>query len=461
MTVYPDDFKDYLKTVAPIHEVIQAISGHVMQSGVNYVANCPFHDDSNPSLMIKSDTNTWFCNGCGAGSRMHSKARSSDVYGFIMGYYNLKLGEAIEWLAKFLNIPLPALTPEQEFQKNKHQWWVDKCHHHQKRFQENLLHNKDAYKYMRNRGFEDIDLYNWGIGFGDGEEQDFMNTKGKITFPIHDYHGDIISFTGRVPFSSTVLAELNEQEKAKGKRITPKYDHRWPLNKKYVSTEYIQNHPYPSFDRNLHLYGIYQAKSYISQLKSATLVEGFTDVMALHRKGIRNAVATMGTNLSETHIIQLKRAGAKRVLLMRDSDDSGLKAMENDSAVLLKHGFQVEVCPLPDGHDPDTLCQTYPLLDDSLAKYINKRTRTLTQWRVEKVYKEHQEEMLFHYSRIGDIQEDRMGRVIKLLAEEEDPIQLDILTRQYADLFVVSYESLRNKVSSLKEGNVVQFKKEA
>ncbi|GIN55062.1 MULTISPECIES: toprim domain-containing protein [Bacillus subtilis group] len=451
MPKYPDDFKDYLKSIAPVHEVINSIHGGVRQSGIHYVGNCPFHDDSNPSLMINPQTNTWYCNGCGAGSKYHSKAKSSDVYGFIMAYYNYNLGQAIEWLAKFMNIPLPALDPQQEYKQNQHQWWVNKCEESHQRFQNNLLNNTDAYKYLRNRGIEDLEILSWGIGFGDGEVQDFMNTKGKITFAIHDFNGDIISFTGRVPFGPNTLAQLNEKQKAEGKRITPKYDHRWPLNTKYVSEEYIQKHPYPEFDRNQYLYGISQAKSYITQWKRAVLLEGFTDVIQLHKYGIRNAVATMGTNLSEQHVIQLKRAGAQRVLLMRDGDMAGLKAMEKDAAVLSKHNIIVEVCPLPKGLDPDTLARTFDILDDSLSKYINKCTRTLTQWRVEKIYREQQDEILYHYSQIGQIQGDRMAKVIELLAEETDPIQLDILIRQYAELFVVSYESLKDRVNYFKK----------
>lgn len=455
MPKYPDEFKEQLKILAPVHEVVNAIVGGVQSSGINYVANCPFHEDSHPSLMINPETNTWSCVACGAGSKFHSKATSSDVFGFIMGYYGYRFGEAIEWVAKFLNTPLPSLDEKQAFRQSQYQWWTDKCEYNQQRFQSNLLKNKDAYKYLRNRGIEDLEIQVWNLGFGDDMEQDFLNTKGKITFPIHDYNGNIVSFTGRVPFGATVLAELNEKQKEEGKRITPKYDHRWPLTEKYVDANYLQTHPYPNFDRNLYLYGIHHAKNYIRQWKRAIIVEGFTDVIQLHKHGIQNAVATMGTNLSEYHVQQLRRAGAEHILLMRDSDLAGLKAMERDSSILIKHGFNVQVCPLPEGHDPDSLAQTFGLLDDSLSKYINKRTRTLTQWRVEKVYKERQDEILYHYASIGEIQGDRMDRVIQLLSEEEDSIQLDILTRQYAELFVISYEALKDKVMHYKKDMVV------
>jgi DNA primase len=447
---YPDEFKDYLKNVAPIQDVINAISGNVTLSGNNYVANCPFHDDSNPSLMIKPETKTWSCNGCGAGSKVHSRATSSDVYGFIMGYYNYNLGEAIEWLANFLNIALPALDPEQQYKMSQHQWWVEKCKAAQARFVDNLLKNQSAYKYLRNRGLEDLDIFVWGLGFGDDVDQDFMNTKGKITFPIHDYNGEIISFTGRVPFDATVLADMNEKEKLAGKRITPKYDHRWPLKVPHVPQDYIQNHPYPEFDRNRYLYGISQAKSYINQWKSAYLVEGFTDVQQMHKRGLTNTVASLGTNLSEHHVSQLKRAGTKQVILMRDGDDAGLDAMERDGTILTRHNINVLVCPLPIGHDPDSLALSFPLLDDSFSKFLNKRIRTLTQWRVEKVYREKQDDILYHYAQIGEIQESRIEKVVNLLAAEQDPIQLDILTRQYAELFVISYESLKNQVSNVR-----------
>lgn len=444
--MYPDEFKEYLKQIAPIHDVINAIVGGVIQIGNNYVVRCPFHDDTNPSMMINPATNTWSCLACGAGSKYHSRATSSDVYGFIMGYYNCKLGEAIEWLAKFLNVPLPALDPQQQYKQNQYQWWVDKCNQAQQRFRENLLKNKDAYKYLRNRGIEDLEIEVWGLGFGDDVDKEFLNTKGKITFPIFDYNGNIISFTGRVPFGSEALAELNEKQKAEGKRITPKYDHRWPLTEKYVDPEYIKKHPFPSFDRNQHLYGIAHAKNYIRQWKRAVLVEGFTDVIMLHKHGMPNAVATMGTNLSEHHIRLLKRAGAEHVLLMRDGDLAGLKAMEKDAKILAEHRINVQVCPLPEGHDPDTLARTFGLLDDSFVKYVNKRTRTLSQWRVERVYRERLDELLEHYAAIGEIQTERMDKVIEIIGREEDPIQRDILMRQYADLFNISYESMKEKV---------------
>ncbi|MRC88173.1 toprim domain-containing protein, partial [Bacillus thuringiensis] len=153
---------------------------------------------------------------------------------------------------------------------------------------------------------------------------------------MHDYQGNIVSFTGRVPFGSDVLAELNKKQKAEEKRITPKYDHRYPLTEKFVEKSYIQSHPFPEFDRNAYLYGIAHAKSYINQWKSATLVEGFTDVIQMHKYGIRNTVASLGTSLSDQQVLMLKRAGAKRVLLMRDGDEAGFKAMERDALVCMK-----------------------------------------------------------------------------------------------------------------------------
>src|SRR5690606_17260769 len=109
-----------------------------------------------------------------------------------MGYYNYSLPQAIEWLAKFLNVPMPSLDPHQQFKMSQHKWWLEKCNVAQARFKSNLMKNKDAYKYLRNRGLEDIDIHNWGLGFGDGEDQEFINTKGKIAFPIYNYNGDVI-----------------------------------------------------------------------------------------------------------------------------------------------------------------------------------------------------------------------------------------------------------------------------
>lgn len=449
MAYYPDDFKDYLKGIANVSDVIQSISGHVTPAGNHHVALCPFHEDDSPSLMISNDSNSWSCLACKAGSRFHSRATSSDVFGFIMGYFQMNLGQAIEWLANYYQVALPVLNEEQKFEQSKHLWWINRTTAIQTRFANNLIKDESAYRYLRNRGIDDLAIATWGLGVGDDEDLEFKNTANKIAFPIYNLQGDIISFTGRVPFGSDVLAELNEKQKLESKRITPKYDHQWELKEGQVAPDYLANHPYPKFEKSKMLYGLHIAKHSIRQWKKAVIVEGFTDTIQLHRHGISNAVASLGISLTEEQALLLKRSGAQTVVLMRDGDVAGIRGMQMDADILMKHGLRVEVCPLPTGHDPDTLAQQFSIATDEMARYITKHTKTLPQWRVEVIYRDSLNDLMYHYSQIHEMQSERMEKVIYTIGQEPDPIERDILIRQYADLFNISVEAMKDKLKEV------------
>lgn len=453
MPYYSDDFKEYVKQTAKVEEVIQAITGTVQQRGQHYVAICPFHEDTHPSLMINVMTQTWSCNACGAGSRHHHIANSSDVFGFVKGYFGYNFGQAIEYIASMYGIALPSVDPQQQKEFEKHQWWINKTNAAQMRFVKNLMDpkNRDAYLYLRNRGITDTMIDLFGLGVGDDVDIEFKNTKNKISFPIYNTRNEIISFTGRVPFGQDILDELNEKRKlehGENVREVPKYDHRWPLTNKYneVPKEYIENHPYPTFDKRKYLFGIQLAASYIQQWKRAVVVEGFTDVTRLHQHGICNSVGTLGTSLTKEQCQLLQRLGAKSVLLMRDGDLAGIQGMERDSKMLQEFGITVEVMPLPPGEDPDSLGLQFSYIKDEYARYIEGNTKLLSEWRVERVFREKENELIHHYDEIYTIREERVKGVVEALSEEPDPIKRDLLTHQYAELLNVSVESLQSKI---------------
>lgn len=443
MALYPDEFKQYLKDTIPVQDVIAHLTGKVVQNGRHLNAVCPFHDDSDPSIMINTNQNTWSCLACGAGNKHHSVARSSDVYGFIMGFYRINLGQAIEWLANAYNIPLPEIDPQQAERKNQHKWWTEKNEMTNTRFMNNLRKNEKAYWYLYNRGIDEYLMDLFELGVGDDEDVEHKNTKGKISFPIRDYVGGIVSFVGRVPFGTTALDELNEKQKAEGKRITPKYDHRWELKPDQVDKAYYDSHPYKTFLKGEHLYGLYQAKDMIRRTGVAILVEGFLDVAKCFKHGVMNACSPMGTSITKEQCLLLKRAGARKVILMDDGDKAGLASMERKAKELRLHGIEVEVCPMPDGHDPDSYADSFSMITDGFARWIRFSTKKLSEWRVEVVYRRELGDILHHYHEIHDIQERRIHEVANVLREEQDVVQRDILIRQYAGLFNVSVETLK------------------
>jgi DNA primase len=429
---YPSDFLQELKRKASLVDIASSYT-QVRRLGSNYLARCPFHDDRNPSMQIKPETNTFYCHACGAGSVNHSRVKSSDVISFVQHINNFTFPQAVEYLAKMTNTPLPSLSYQDQQKYRQYQQWVSVCQKANEQFRENIKTNEKILSYLANRGFTNLEIEIWQLGYGgEVKQEEFYNVRNRITFPIYDFDGNLVSFTGRVPFSEEMLQEINRQRKNEDKPPIPKYRDR------------------KDFPKGEHLYGIHIAKDYIRQWRTAILTEGYTDVISLHRSGAQHTVSTMGTALTEQQVRLLKRAGAEHVILMRDGDEAGLLAAERDAQILKSFDIQCFIVPLPEGLDPDDLCWHYGLWNEGLSKYIYKYMQPVEQWKITKIYKETQDEILYHYTKINQFQSDRMDKVIEVLSTIEDPIQLDLFIRQVSDLFVVSYDAVKEKLNHYK-----------
>ncbi|MBR2246329.1 MAG: toprim domain-containing protein [Bacilli bacterium] len=297
---YPSEFIEELKQRANIVDIMSQYI-QVEQMGHSHLAICPFHDDQTPSMQVNSDNNTFYCHACGAGSKNHSEVTACDVISFLKHINNITFGESVEMLASMVGIPLPQLSPEEQAAVNQKREYFNLMSRVSEAFHMNLCEHQRSLQYLGNRGITHLDMKVWKLGYGGKEpHSNFINVKNRIVFPMFNYHGEIVSFTGRVPFGQSVLNELNVENKSNGKSFVPKYKDM------------------KNFDKRNHLYGMHIAKEYIREAKTAVIVEGWTDVISLHRHGLKHAVSTMGVALSQAQIELLKRAGAKKVILMRD-----------------------------------------------------------------------------------------------------------------------------------------------
>jgi DNA primase len=441
---YPDEFKDHLKARADITQVIgQFVS--LQQIGQNWFGQCPFHDDHDPSLLVKPTTNTFSCLSCKAGSKLHSEVQGSDVYSFLKGMLRGNMSDAIEWLAQFLGEPLPVLDPAEQSKVNIRNKWYEYCDQSSKRFTQNLLNNKEAISYLYHRGFNMQDIMMWKLGYGDKNDPDFRNTADRLVFSVFDYHGNIMSFTGRVLLPDNVLKEMNHKLKEEGKSPIVKYLDRYPMKKEDPN---YSSHPFPSFDKGQNLYGIHIAKDYMRQWGVAIIVEGWTDVIKMHKHGARHTVATMGVALTETQAQMIKRSGARKVIIMRDGDQAGYSSALRDCKVLEPLGLETLIVPLEEGIDPCTLCDRFGVgNEEDLSRYIDRHQMPLNQFQLKKIFHETQEEILYHHSQIAYYQNARMQKVIAILSDIQDPIDQDIYTRQASELYGISYESIQAQVS--------------
>lgn len=179
----------------------------------------------------------------------------------------------------------------------------------------------------------------------DGASHDFF--RDRIIFPIHNDRGNIVGFGGR---------RSNDESQ-----------------EKYA--KYLNSKESKLYQKDRVLYGLWQAKKNIAYSGKAILLEGYTDVISLHQNGVTNCVATCGTSLTDGHAKLLGRY-CKHVILFRDGDKAGLRAVHRDIDILLKNGFTVEVVICPAGEDPDSLASKCNIL-----KFIESNRQDAVLWK--------------------------------------------------------------------------------
>lgn len=355
---------DFVKQQILEHDIVSIIEAegiHLTQKGGNYECCCPFHSEKTPSFKVSPTRNIYTCFG--------ACAETGNAISFIMKLKNMRYYEALEYLADKLHIQYEKreLTPEER----------EAQYHRSVLFEVNKValdyfhgcyaKSEPAQKYARSR-WRDNTIKLFGIGYAPetGGLFRFLSEKGyktdilleaglvkrsesdgslydtfrhRIIFPIYSRTGNIIAFSGRYIGGKTTL---------------PKY---------------LNTGETPLFTKGKNLFGIFHAQRQITTTSTAVLVEGNPDVVRLHEIGVPNAVAPLGTALTEAQIGLLKNL-AKTIIIIGDTDDAGVNAVVKNGLALLKSGLSVRVMELPEGKDPDEYFRTHSLeYDECLTRY--------------------------------------------------------------------------------------------
>lgn len=324
--------------------------------GVNYVGLCPFHDDKTPSFYVSPAKGLCKCFACGKGG---------NAVHFIMEHEQLTYPEALRFLAKKYGIEIKEkeLTDEQKAAHSERESLFIVNQYARDYFQDTLRNHVDGQSigqtYFRQRGIRDDIIEKFQLGYStsarDGlaaaaqkkgykkeylvktglcyeTEQGEIRDRfwGRVIFPWLNISGKVVGFGGRVLDSRT-----------KG------------VNQKYVNSPESE-----IFSKGRELYGIYQAKQAIVKKDCVYMVEGYTDVIAMHQCGLENVVANSGTALSEPQIRLLHRF-TSNITLLYDGDAAGIKASLRGIDMLLEEGMNIKVCLLPDGDDPDSYARKH------------------------------------------------------------------------------------------------------
>lgn len=328
-------------------DLVELIDSYVplKKRGTSHTACCPFHNEKSPSFNVVAKKQFYHCFGCGA---------SGNAISFVMNYLNQGFIDAVETLAARVGLTVP--RDGQTETNNATQDLYKLLSAVSLYYQKQLKHEgQTAINYLRGRGLsgEIAKLYQLGFAnegwrnlekafprnpreliatgmlIKNDEGKTYDRYRNRVMFPIHDRHGRIIGFGGRV---------LDESQK-------PKY-----LN----SPETV------IFQKSRELYGLHQILSQKKDFDHIIIVEGYMDVIALAQHGVTNAVATLGTATSTFHI-QLLAKHTKSLVFCFDGDNAGKQAAWRGLESSLPHlnqGLDARFMFLPDGHDPDSLIRT-------------------------------------------------------------------------------------------------------
>lgn len=335
--------------------------------GVNYLGNCPFHNEKTPSFTVSPTKEIYKCFGCG---------RSGNTITFLMEHEKYSYVESLRWLAARYNVEIEETVMSDEMKQQQQQ--SESLHvinnFAQKFFTAQLNETEEgkniAQTYLEERGFTKDIIEKFQLGycpqggkaFADEalrnqfskdllvksglvvnrNEELYDNYRGRIIFPIHNTTGKIIGFGARV---------IGKADKA------PKYINT-PENDIYIKSKI--------------LYGSYFARHSIDKNNECLLVEGYTDVISLHQAGIENVVASGGTSLTTDQLRIIKKY-TNNLTIIYDGDAAGVKAAMRGLDMALEESLDVKLVLIPDNEDPDSYVKK--LGSDAFIKFVEENKK--------------------------------------------------------------------------------------
>ncbi len=364
-------------------DIVEVVGQFVQlkKRGINYIANCPFHNERTPSFNVNPARGIFKCFGCGKGG---------NAITFLQEHEKLSYPEAIKWLADFYKIEVEETerSQEQMAQQQEGESLRIAAEFAAAWFAQTLRETEEGQaiglSYFKHRGLrpEAIDgfrlgycpesghaFYDAAIAQGynpellqklglvkardDGRYYDVY--RGRVIFPIQNMTGRVIGFGARL---------LKSNDRA------PKYINS-PENELY--------------NKSRTLYGLHQARSAVGRVDECLLVEGYTDVISLWQAGVENVVASSGTSLTEEQLGIIGRL-TKNITILYDGDAAGIKAALRGLDMALESGFNVQLALLPEGADPDSFVQQKG--SEAFREFIKANKRDVIGFRLEAGLKE-------------------------------------------------------------------------
>ncbi len=426
---FPESFLQELKLRSDITEIASSYV-NLKRHGRNMVGLCPFHGEKTPSFNIYTENGSFYCFGCGAGG---------DVITFIMKIENLDYVEAVKFLAQRAGMEMPENTYDDSLSKLRMR--IYEANREAARFFHATLlsqRGQSGLNYLRGRALSDRTIRHFGLGFADDDWNSLCNhlkNKGfseyeiysanlafkrkngngiydrfvnRVMFPIIDLRGNVIAFGGRI---------MTDEK--------PKY---------------LNTSDTPVFKKSENLFSLNNAKS--SGTRTLILCEGYMDVIALNQAGFTNAVATLGTALTNEQAVLMKRY-ADEVIICYDADGAGQKATARAIQILRNAGLPIKILTVPSGKDPDEFIRSKGENGPAAFKLLIEKCGNDIEYRLMKLKENYN-------LNTTDGKVAFLNEAVKIVATIESPIERDVFASKLCAELEIDKNAFLEQISKVK-----------
>ncbi len=373
-----------------------------------------------------------------------SSGKGGTSVSFLMEHEHFTYPEAIKYLAKKYNIEV-----EETVQSNEDKIQADAresmylVSEFASSYFKNILLKTDKGQaigkgYFKERGFTDMTIETFGLGYSLDEWQAFTDEalkkgyaieylektgltivkeekrfdrfKGRVMFPIQSMSGRVLGFGGRI---------LTSDKKA---------------------AKYLNSPESDIYQKSKILYGLYHAKQSIAKLDNCYLVEGYTDVIQFHQTGIKNVVSSSGTALTSDQIRLINRL-TKNITVLFDGDEAGIRASLRGIDLILEQGMNVKVCTFPDGEDPDSFARKKT--EQELRQYLENNAKDFIAYKASLLMKDAKNDPVKKAGLIRDM--------VTSISKIPDRIQTEIYIQECSRIMDISEEVLFSSLAQIKK----------
>ena len=416
---------DQVYDTARVEEVIGDFVS-LKKAGSNFKGLSPFSQERTPSFMVSPVKQIW---------KDFSTGKGGNVVAFLMEHERFSYPEAIRYLAKKYNIEIEETqqTDEEKAKRDARESMLLVSEFALDYFKKNLWESSAGKAigktYFQERGFTDGTIQAFDLGYALETKDAFTSTalekgykleflektgltivnedrkidrfRGRVLFPIKSMAGRTVGFGGRI---------LGDNKK---------------------TAKYLNSPESEIYHKSKVLYGLYESKQAIAREDCCYLVEGYTDVIQMHQRGIKNVVSSSGTALTQEQIRLIQRL-TQNIVVLFDGDAAGLRAALRGIDMILSQGMNVKVCSFPEGEDPDSFAKSHSL--EEVQTFFNDNAKDFIQFKASLLMQEAQDDPVKKAATIKDM--------VESIAKIPDAIQREVYVQSCAAIMEISEEVL-------------------